>query len=105
VKSTKPTNPSPSQRGKGPGKFTPRPPVPGSLEAAAEQAPGERAVDDELPPKRMKTSLVSVRVDEPTLERLERFAKERGVGVSTLIRMWTLQRLASELPDDEDPWV
>jgi hypothetical protein len=66
---------------------------------------GLPADDEQLPPKRMKTTLVSVRMDELTLKRLEPLAKAQGVGVSTLIRMWTLKRLSQEVPETADPWV
>jgi hypothetical protein len=76
------------------------------LPARALEPLAEQATDDEqLPPKRMKTTLVSVRMDESTLKRLEPLAKAQGVGVSTLIRMWTLKRLSQEVPETADPWV
>jgi hypothetical protein len=61
----------------------------------------------ELPPRRnIKSAMVSVRLDETALADLEKLAEKQGIGVSTLIRMWTLQRLAGEAPrTGEDVWA
>jgi hypothetical protein len=38
---------------------------------------------------------LNIRFDDETLDKLRKEAKKRGVGPTTLVRMWTLERLAS----------
>jgi predicted DNA binding CopG/RHH family protein len=42
--------------------------------------------------KRLSTG-VTIRLDPDTLQRLRALAQERGIGPTTLIRMWILERL------------
>ncbi len=39
---------------------------------------------------------LTIRFDEQTLEELRNLASEKGLGVTTLVRMWTLERLHQE---------
>jgi len=36
-----------------------------------------------------------LRLDEPTLAELKEFADNKGLGISTLVRMWVKERLAA----------
>ncbi|HEX9870800.1 MAG TPA: CopG family antitoxin [Candidatus Tectomicrobia bacterium] len=42
--------------------------------------------------KRLSTG-VTIRLDPETLQKLRAVAQERGIGPTTLIRMWVLERL------------
>jgi predicted DNA binding CopG/RHH family protein len=42
--------------------------------------------------KRLSTG-VTIRLDPETLQRLRAIAREQGIGPTTLIRMWVLERL------------
>ena len=42
--------------------------------------------------KRLSTG-VTIRLDPDTLQKLRTLAQERGIGPTTLIRMWVLERL------------
>jgi predicted DNA binding CopG/RHH family protein len=42
--------------------------------------------------KRLSTG-VTIRLDPDTLKKLRSMAQERGIGPTTLIRMWVLERL------------
>jgi predicted DNA binding CopG/RHH family protein len=42
--------------------------------------------------KRLSTG-VTIRLDPETLKKLRSMAQERGIGPTTLIRMWVLERL------------
>ena len=39
---------------------------------------------------------ITVRLEEDSLEAIRREAREKGIGPSTLIRMWVLERLRAE---------
>jgi predicted DNA binding CopG/RHH family protein len=39
---------------------------------------------------------LTIRFDEQALEELRKLASEKGLGVTTLIRMWVLERLKEE---------
>ena len=45
--------------------------------------------------ERVFTRSITIRFDEPTLARLRQTAKDRGVGPTTLVRMWIKERLDS----------
>ena len=60
---------------------------------------------DELPPKRIKHEMLNLRMDKPSMEWLREVSEKKGVGVSTLARMWVLERLAHEGPPKKGPWV
>ena len=60
---------------------------------------------DELPPKRIKQEMLNLRMDEPSMEWLREISAKKGVGASTLARMWILERLAQEGPPKKGPWV
>jgi hypothetical protein len=44
------------------------------------------------------SSGVTIRLDPDTLEKLRTLAQERGIGPTTLIRMWVLARLKEQEP-------
>jgi hypothetical protein len=44
--------------------------------------------------KRLSTG-VTIRLDPDTLEHLRALAREKGIGPTTLIRMWVLERLGT----------
>ena len=58
-----------------------------------------RVVKDFLPrPESLtfkKEQLLTLRLDEPTIAALKEVAHEKGLGVSTLVRMWVRERLSS----------
>lgn len=41
-----------------------------------------------------KERVLTLRLDEPTLEDLKQVANSKGLGMSTLVRMWVKERLA-----------
>ncbi len=45
--------------------------------------------------ERVFTRSITIRFDETTLARLRQTAKDRGVGPTTLVRMWIKERLDS----------
>lgn len=45
---------------------------------------------------RPKKALISLRLEPETITRLKEVARKRGIGYQTLIRMWVMERLASE---------
>jgi predicted DNA binding CopG/RHH family protein len=47
--------------------------------------------------KRLSTG-VTIRLDPDTLTQLRTMAHERGIGPTTLIRMWVLERLKEKQP-------
>jgi predicted DNA binding CopG/RHH family protein len=47
--------------------------------------------------KRLSTG-VTIRLDPDTLQQLRTLAHERGIGPTTLIRMWVLERLKEKQP-------
>lgn len=54
-------------------------------------------VKDFLPPPKdlvfRKERLVTVRLDDSTVSELKKIAEEKGLGVSSLVRMWVRERL------------
>ena len=38
--------------------------------------------------------VLTLRLDEPTLDELKQVANSKGLGMSTLVRMWVKERLA-----------
>ena len=43
-----------------------------------------------------KSSNLTIRFDEQALEELRKRASEKGMGVTTLVRMWVLERMHKE---------
>ena len=41
-----------------------------------------------------KERVLTLRLDEPTLDELKQIANSKGLGMSTLVRMWVKERLA-----------
>jgi predicted DNA binding CopG/RHH family protein len=56
-----------------------------------------RIVKDVLPrPENLvfrKQRVLTLRLDEPTLDELKEVANRKGLGMSTLVRMWVKERL------------
>ena len=50
-----------------------------------------RAMDEEI--KKQLNVTITTRFDRNTTRLLREVAREKGIGVTTLIRMWTLDRL------------
>ena len=43
-----------------------------------------------------KERVVTLRLDEPTVAELKAMADQKGLGISTLVRMWVRERLAED---------
>jgi len=60
-----------------------------------------RIVEDFLPkPEELvfrKKRVLTLRLDEPTLVELKDLANRKGLGMSTLVRMWVKEKLANEV--------
>ena len=60
-----------------------------------------RIVEDFLPkPKDLvfrKERVLTLRLDEPTLDELKHLANRKGLGMSTLVRMWVKEKLANNV--------
>ncbi len=41
-------------------------------------------------------TLISLRLEQDTIERLKMIARSKGLGYQTLIRMWLMERLTTE---------
>ncbi|MCF8084393.1 MAG: BrnA antitoxin family protein [Deltaproteobacteria bacterium] len=44
-----------------------------------------------------KQRVLTLRLDEPTLDELKEVANRKGLGMSTLVRMWVKERLAENV--------
>ena len=44
-----------------------------------------------------KQRVLTLRLDEPTLDELKEVANRKGLGMSTLVRMWVKERLADNV--------
>jgi predicted DNA binding CopG/RHH family protein len=44
-----------------------------------------------------KERVLTLRLDEPTLDELKEVADSKGLGMSTLVRMWVKERLANDI--------
>ena len=55
--------------------------------------------------KQIKQKLLTLRLDEPTINWLKEIADTKGMGTSTLARMWLLERLSSEKSPSTGEWV
>ena len=60
---------------------------------------------ESLPQKRIKQEVLTLRMDEPTTNWLKEVAERKGLGVSTLARMWLLERLSEEPAPSTGEWV
>ena len=49
-----------------------------------------------LPPKRAKPVVFQIRITQETVDRIAEIAELKEIPVSTLARMWLLERLAQE---------
>lgn len=44
-----------------------------------------------------KQRVLTLRLDEPTLDELKEVANRKGLGMSTLVRMWVKEKLADNV--------
>ncbi|MFO7987354.1 MAG: CopG family antitoxin [Desulfatiglandaceae bacterium] len=44
-----------------------------------------------------KERVLTLRLDEPTLDELKEMANRKGLGMSTLVRMWVKEKLADNV--------
>jgi len=44
-----------------------------------------------------KERVLTLRLDEPTLDELKEAADSKGLGISTLVRMWVKEKLANNV--------
>ena len=58
-----------------------------------------------LPERHIKQKVLTLRLDDPTIQWLLEVADKKGLGISTLMRMWVLERLADEAPPKNGEWV
>lgn len=56
---------------------------------------GMKEVEFDIAPR--KGAVVSIRFDDETTRRLRQLATQKGIGYTTLVRMWILERLDAEL--------
>lgn len=61
-----------------------------------------KVVRDFLPgPKNLhckKEQVLTLRLDDTTVQELKEVAHKKGLGVSTLVRMWVRERLSGDVP-------
>ncbi|MBV9173412.1 MAG: hypothetical protein JOZ81_25390 [Chloroflexi bacterium] len=55
-----------------------------------------REVDPRLPPPRLASSSVTIRLNADVLHRLRRLAAQRGIGYQTLLKQFVIERLHQE---------
>lgn len=55
--------------------------------------------------RQIKQKVLTIRLDEPTTQWLQEVAEKKGLGVSTLMRMWVLERLSTEAPPAAGEWA
>jgi hypothetical protein len=60
--------------------------------------------DKELPPRRLKQEILTIRISSETLTWLREVAAEKEIGPSTLARIWILERLGQERPPGDSEW-
>ncbi|MHB8841510.1 MAG: CopG family antitoxin [Candidatus Aquicultor sp.] len=53
-------------------------------------------VTDEVIVTRPKKRLLSFRIDDEVIERLQKLARRKGIGYQTLMRVWVMERLEEE---------
>lgn len=53
-------------------------------------------VTDEVMVTRPKKRLLSFRIDDEVIERLQKLAQRKGIGYQTLMRAWVMERLEEE---------
>ena len=81
-------------------KTLPAPPHFSSIEEEAEFWDTHSSADFEWEEVEMEIApalehVLSVRLDQPTFHKLSAVARKKGIGASTLARMWVLECLAS----------
>jgi len=64
---------------------------------------------DEMRPVKLEVAKnlskgITLRFDEETLQELRQLAHERGIGPTTLVRMWILERLHGSSSSRTQPW-
>ena len=60
--------------------------------------------EEELPPRRFKQEILTIRISSETLAWLRQVAAEKEIGPSTLARIWILERLSQERPPNGSEW-
>lgn len=53
-------------------------------------------VTDDVVVARPKKRLLSFRIDDEVVERLQKLAQRKGIGYQTLMRVWVMERLEEE---------
>ena len=56
--------------------------------------------EDALPPRRIQTHVLGLRMDDDTMRWLEQVAERRGVSASLLARTWVMEGLGREAPPE-----
>jgi hypothetical protein len=59
---------------------------------------GEGGQMGKLPPRRVQTQVLGLRMDDETMRWLEEAAEREGVSANVLARQWVLERLGQEPP-------
>lgn len=59
---------------------------------------GEGGQMGKLPPRKVQTQVLGLRMDDDSLRWLEEAAERQGVSASVLARMWVMERLGQEPP-------
>jgi predicted HicB family RNase H-like nuclease len=61
--------------------------------------------ENDLPPRRFKPKVFTIRMSEESLAWLQEVAARKEVSPSTLARMWILERLSQEGTPSGNEWV
>jgi len=62
--------------------------------STAETWESAEPVEVKLSPRNRRA--ISIRLDEADIDKLQQIARTKGIGYSTLLRMWVKERLSSE---------
>lgn len=54
---------------------------------------------------KIKCQIFTMRLDEPTITWLKEVADRKGLSVSALVRMWTLEQLSKEPAPKSGEWI
>lgn len=58
----------------------------------------KKRADEPLPPRRVHSQVLGLRMDEETMRWLDEVASNHGISASVLARKWVLERLVLETP-------
>ena len=61
---------------------------------------GKKRGEEPLPPRKIQTQVLGLRMDDDSLRWLEEAAARHGVTPSVLARMWVMERLGQEPPPE-----